>query len=73
MQTARDCNYLYGDSSPCKLPATVEIVANTGHPEDTTDACDDHIGRLLGTITNREWGTYSFTVLPLNSGDGLNE
>lgn len=69
MQTARDCTYLYGDGNGCKLPATVEIVANTGHPEDITDACDDHIGRLLGTITNHEWGTFTFTVIPLDVTD----
>lgn len=44
----------------CGKPAEFEIAGGSGHFEDFTHACEDHVGELLGTPDwldeeNREW------------------
>lgn len=44
----------------CDAPAEFEIVGESGHPDDSTHACEAHVGELLGTPEwlsrrNRSW------------------
>lgn len=57
----------------CADAAAFEIVHLTGNYEDTTDSCLTHVGDLLGSNGDAEWGTYSIEIHPLPkppTGDG---
>lgn len=48
------------DAMRCPTPAAVTIYGESGHPEDFIDACEAHVGVLLGTPQfvagdNRRW------------------
>lgn len=52
--------------SECTKDADVEIISNTGHPEDYTDSCLEHIGEMLGSsMTDQEWDTFSYSLVPI--------
>jgi hypothetical protein len=46
--------------APCDQPAAYQIIGESNHPDDMTEACVDHVGALLGTpdwlqVDNRAW------------------
>jgi hypothetical protein len=49
----------------CEIDADVELVAITKDPYDYTHSCFDHVGAMLGTNTDQEWGTYRIDVRPI--------
>lgn len=66
------CNMILpaaGGTKSCGKEAEFQIYGDFGHPEDVADACEDHVGVLLGTP---EWAekmygreSHSWTVVPL--------
>ena len=63
----RTCCYLADgreDGEPCRAFATVEIHTNNGPPDMGTDSCDEHVGRLLGSIPGYPDAAY-WVVTPI--------
>ena len=51
----------------CGKPAEFGIYGSSGHFEDVTETCEDHVGALLGTPTwlareNTHWTIYPLPV-----------
>ena len=58
MSTESKCCFL-----TCPLPATFTIYGQSDHPEDVTEACEDHVGSLLGTPDYLERDNISWRVV----------
>lgn len=52
----------------CGSPADFEIFGESGHPEDTTHACGEHVGSLLGTPAWMDAENESWTVFAIPKG-----
>ena len=46
----------------CDASGEFALYALTGTLEDSTVACTQHVGILLGTITTQPWGSYYWQV-----------
>ncbi len=49
----------------CFVPAEYAIIATTGHPNDYTHSCSDHIGNLLGTVTDQASSEFHYELVPI--------